>query len=301
MTESAAYGVNGTVLCGSPFSGLYPQRSAAAPDTTSQCMRCRQSCGSYFDHTCPQCTAVMCALCLEDFRFIVDGYRCLVCGEEKANQDAMRRELWYLGTYRKTQFALTSVSASISGLFSWSGASQSQASSVSRCGLRAEHDASMQSGYSTEAGSGYWQPPPSAAPAGRSEMLPPRGNASAAGPSSARDREAMPEYRTRPPAGWEEAQAAQSVEKWAQGPPPEPPRSGPPPEPPRPANHPPGSPRDRCEQAPRLFGPPPVLPVSPLRSSPLDTSGRDGRGMAVGGGGARRRSQTPDNVVRRRS
>lgn len=85
-------------------------RDDAKSTVGKNCHRCRQACGSYFDHTCPVCSAAVCVACLDDLRLILlSSYRCQRCGDQVANREALQKGVWMLNVYRSTHKVFSSI------------------------------------------------------------------------------------------------------------------------------------------------------------------------------------------------
>lgn len=94
----------------------------------SRCHRCGQRDGSYFDHSCPKCNAIVCLACLDDFRLILHSFRCPRCGEMEKNQESLKKEIWSINAYRTARRAFTSLGSAFTHLFQRDGVSTSSAS-----------------------------------------------------------------------------------------------------------------------------------------------------------------------------
>jgi len=81
------------------------------------CCRCKQPAVSYFDHTCPGCGATVCLSCLDDLKLLLNSFRCPSCGDETANQEKLKSEIWIINAYRSTSRILDALSRPILDVF----------------------------------------------------------------------------------------------------------------------------------------------------------------------------------------
>lgn len=107
------------VLCGLPIKSdacaVHKPKVASKHD---RCCRCAMPVGeSYFDYTCPKCTAVVCQHCLEDLKCVINSYRCPSCGDPQSNEETLKQTLWNLKMYRSAQRAVSAVPTLVAGLF----------------------------------------------------------------------------------------------------------------------------------------------------------------------------------------
>lgn len=127
--EEWSKGSSQRVCCPGPGQRQAEQaiRVSRAPSSTEEkrCCRCGQATTSYFDHTCPQCAAIMCTGCLDDFRLILHSFRCPACGDERASQASLQQEIMLLNAYRGTSRVFSGIGESIAGLFGYAPGSQS--------------------------------------------------------------------------------------------------------------------------------------------------------------------------------
>lgn len=175
-------------------------KSKKAPKQVSRCLQCNQVAGdSSFDHTCPVCGAVVCAVCVDDFRLIISSYRCPGCGDEQANQEVLQNSAWLRNAFRSARIMYANIAKSWTNLLSSgeeetdSGGSRSDTTPASRqCGK----------GPAKPAGEGIYAGPPAT-----------RQGAASAQPKALPKRHgATPQHRTRMPVGWEEAVPQQKGE-----------------------------------------------------------------------------------------
>mmetsp|Transcript_15463 Transcript_15463/g.42546 ORF Transcript_15463/g.42546 Transcript_15463/m.42546 type:complete len:420 (+) Transcript_15463:125-1384(+) len=122
VVEPAETTSSGTSFgCLGPMRVITPSSSASASSTRqpeeTQCCCCGQARSSFFDHRCPKCNASVCMSCLEDFRLIMESYRCPRCGDEGANQELLRQEKWMRDAYRNTSRTFNAIGESIASLF----------------------------------------------------------------------------------------------------------------------------------------------------------------------------------------
>lgn len=113
-------------FCGVALSGLA---------RSSRCCRCRKLAGSYFDHECPQCSGTVCVACLDDVRLVIHSFRCPKCGEAKANQESLKREMWMFKAFRETQRVISAIGQTVSVLGK-QGCPAGDAGSTQVCSLR---------------------------------------------------------------------------------------------------------------------------------------------------------------------
>jgi len=82
-----------------------------------RCCRCKDPAESYFDHVCPNCRATVCLSCLDDLRLLLNHFRCPRCGDETANQEKLRSEIWILNAYRSTNRLWNAISKTFLDIF----------------------------------------------------------------------------------------------------------------------------------------------------------------------------------------
>jgi len=107
------------VLCGMPIkNGACGTNKPVGLAKQDRCCRCAMPVGgSYFDHTCPKCSAIICRACLEDLKCVVNSYRCPSCGDSENNEETLKNTLWSLKMYRSAQRAVSAVPTLMAGLF----------------------------------------------------------------------------------------------------------------------------------------------------------------------------------------
>jgi hypothetical protein len=218
VAESTSWVPGGSMMCGMPIKANKKTEVplnddgtpvARCPDT-DRCCRCSMPIGSYFDHTCPRCEGVVCLNCLDDVKFIIASYRCPSCGDQRYNEPALKQTLWYMQMYRNAQRTVTAVPLLLGGLF---GLGPEAHKGPARSNSKQAVEEPPQ--YEQQA-------PPAAAPKAKAAAGPPpappkpKQNVKAAAPNpnaSAVQDGSVPEYHTRPPAGWAEGAAG-----WIAGP-----------------------------------------------------------------------------------
>lgn len=173
-----------------------------------ECVRCGKKQASYFDHCCPKCKATVCISCLDDFRLIINSYRCPQCGDQEENQAVLSSELWMIDAYRGAQHAWTALRLNVASLLS----------SVDPCTVQPLHRQPIhchQHEFLLQAEQAYTarraaELATAAVPAAPSYIgrppSPPRPSAGDA---------AVPEYQTRPPVTWSDTPgAANAAARW---------------------------------------------------------------------------------------
>mmetsp|Transcript_35559 Transcript_35559/g.81496 ORF Transcript_35559/g.81496 Transcript_35559/m.81496 type:complete len:335 (-) Transcript_35559:137-1141(-) len=112
VLETTAYTPASSVLCGMPSN-----KATSTRVEDMRCERCHEGSASYFDFNCPECGALLCYRCIEDFRYIQKGFRCPRCGDMKASQEALVKKLKMLDTMQTARRFLGNLSRSISSIF----------------------------------------------------------------------------------------------------------------------------------------------------------------------------------------
>lgn len=214
VAESTSWVPSGSMaLCGMPIKANKKEVVALNDDgtpvarcpDTDRCCRCSMPIGSYFDHTCPRCSGVVCLHCLDDLKFVIASYRCPCCGDQKYNEEALKTTLSYLKWYRNAQRAVGAVPVLFAGLF---GVGPEGVSNRKQACAMEEEEQYQEEIYSAPVAapkpkmSARGPPPP-----------PPKPKANARSGSKE-----VPEYHTRPPAGWEEGAAGWAGQRAAAAP-----------------------------------------------------------------------------------
>jgi len=207
VAENTSWGANGGILCGMPIKAkkvtpLNPDGTPVArcPDT-ERCCRCSMPVGSYFDHACPRCEAIVCLACLDDVKYIVGSYRCPHCGDQAHNEASLKNTIWYLNVYRGAQRAVGAVPILVAGLFGFGPEGNAKRTSKMACVEEEEEIDQIGSPIPVPK-----KRPAPVAKGGPPPPPPPKPKAKAAPPRE--DSSEEPEYHTRPPAGWEEGGGA---------------------------------------------------------------------------------------------
>lgn len=179
-------------------------RNGATACGTGRCIQCGKQVEdlSSLDHTCPKCSAVVCHNCVDDFRLILESYRCPRCGDQTENQALLRQNAWYRGMYRSARAAYVSMNRSWATLFSSEEVDDPEASSNGRVGCcgKGWHVTSSEIASAPDS-----KATPQQSQASRPDQLQAAAPRPAAKPPASNPATAQPDHRTRLPAGWEEA------------------------------------------------------------------------------------------------
>jgi len=210
LAETATWAPSGgpMALCGMPMKANKKQEVMLNDDgtpiarcrDTDRCCRCSMPVGSYFEHTCPRCYGIVCLACLDDLKFVINSYRCPHCGDQHYNEDALKQTLWYIGVYRNAQRAVGAVPVLLAGLFGYGPEGAGRRNANQSCAMEDDEEPLQHEQQGPHAMASQAQAPPAAAKGGP-PPAPPKPKAGARGAQGSQD---VPEYHTRPPAGWAE-------------------------------------------------------------------------------------------------
>lgn len=193
-----------------PRNKSFRAKSSAGPD---RCIQCGSQAveRSSFDHNCPKCGVLVCYNCVDDFRLIIDSYRCPQCGDEEANQALLTNTAWLRNVFRKAKTAYFSLGESWKTLFTidpGNGMSKPEGTTPLHCCAKSTALSTDSAQVNVDAmcpSLTYNRAPPGAAPSRRpqTQCRPPSAVAAPAAAAST-----APDHRTRLPAGWTEAMGA---------------------------------------------------------------------------------------------
>lgn len=208
---NAAHQTDVTELSGQIYGGNACNAMGELPRKV-ECVRCGQTNASYFDHSCPKCAATVCFSCLDDFRLILNSYRCPQCGDQEENQAVLASEMWMLNAYRGAQHAWTAFRMNMSDLLA----------SVDPCSvgpLRRQPVEYAQSNMQLQAEQVYAAQRASELAHAAKAVQPASFGRPPSPPRQRASLAAAPDHQTRPPATWSEVPgAAEVAARWGAAP-----------------------------------------------------------------------------------
>mmetsp|Transcript_67050 Transcript_67050/g.106122 ORF Transcript_67050/g.106122 Transcript_67050/m.106122 type:complete len:418 (-) Transcript_67050:62-1315(-) len=176
------------------------EKPKKTPKQVPRCLQCGQAAGtSIVDHICPQCSAVVCGACVDDFRLITSSYRCPRCGDEEANQELLQSTAWRRTAFRSARSLYRNLSESWIKLLSQS--EDGDVSLPSNCCSKTVAASGTEICDVTP--SDFSRTPP---PSRALEQQIPRC-------VTKLPETTQPQHRTRLPVGWEEAMPRQARER----------------------------------------------------------------------------------------
>lgn len=89
----------------------------SAAKKADTCVRCKKALESFLDHRCPNCGTAVCVKCVN--KFPVNWFRCKTCGDQEANQQILRNNLWIIDAYNSTTKAFKSLGKSFASFSTW--------------------------------------------------------------------------------------------------------------------------------------------------------------------------------------